>query len=283
MGAVSASDSLTNAAEKNTVKATSTIIDQGTYSWKEYGYSCYYTWKDYKYSKNYVVVNYNYKHQSKTYTGQLKIINKASAKYKNDLYVTSSGNMWEKQIRGFIGANQDASTYASNKLYSVNRQGSIKNLVVHPSIVWTDDRVDWEIVSFKLNMKTSNDYYKTQLFQPVVTIRYSSRSNIYKGADGTGIVFYFVKSKNIPAVKYRNYHYEPSEYSIEGISAGPGIFKGRVITKTYYGEWSSMIFTNMASGNYMVAAIINANGAYEEYDYTNNIKFSPNFYYKKTY
>jgi archaellum component FlaG (FlaF/FlaG flagellin family) len=148
VGAVSAAAAGSNTTLKKTisssttknvamVESTPTIIDQGTYKWtNSKGHKCSLTWKDYKYSSHNVLIKYVYKYQTKYFSGQVKLVNRESQSYSNDIYISASGNMWTKFSPGFLGGNENAVSFATRKngIYQMNRDGEWLPYLVQPKI-----------------------------------------------------------------------------------------------------------------------------------------------------
>jgi hypothetical protein len=301
-GVVSASDGNTSLKEKVSssttkkfavAKSTPTIIDKGTYRWTDSkNHKCWYTWKSYKYSAKYVVVKFNYAHQLTQYSGQMTLINKASLKYKNDIYATGTGNMWKNQWRGFIGTNEYASSYATRKtgLYQILRKGSLISYFKHPAATVLDKRDDWEVKSVTVKRLTimypTHEIYHGSFFD--ITINYGHYTRAYNPyLSGMNYIhLYLVKSTSVPLLtNYRKYPNVPKVYyPVLGSHMTYYEATNKQLTHKItftcpvcYGSSSSS--WTPPSGWYRVAAIIDRDGRDSEYDETNNVAFSAPFYY----
>lgn len=303
VGVVAAADTESNETRKKTVSSSATVkngegssslIDKGTYKWTDSGgHSCYYTWKTYKYSNHYVTTNYSYKHQGNAYTGAISFKNLKN----HNIYTQFSGNMWVKQYKYYLNTYIDASKYADIKLKEVNRKGSLIRYFKHPAGVYLDDRIDWKIDKVIVEKpyhwtKDQGDYLKVTC---TVTKNIRAGFKYPKSLYTADIHLYLVNTKNVPDLTiYRKYPNEPnpkypqmneiSQYGgwdNSGIS-GSGTAKARQISvPCLYGKCGKLTSGDYPpSGYYMIAAVIDARGDWDEWDENNNVTFSELFYYK---
>lgn len=301
VGVVAAADNGSNEIGKKKVNSSATVkngegsptlIDKGTYKWTDSeGHSCYYTWKTYKYNDHYVTTNYSYKHQGSAYSGAISFKNLKN----HNIYTQFSGNMWVKQYKYYMNIYIDASKYADIKLKEVNRKGSLIRYFKHPAGVYLDDRIDWKIdkviVEKAYGWHDTGDYLKVTC---TVTKNIRAGFKYPKSLYTADIHLYLVKTKNVPDLTiYRKYPNEPNPkypqvdeishggWENSGIS-GSGTDTASQISRPYfYGKCGKL--TSGAyppSGYYMIAAVIDAVGDYDEWDENNNVTFSALFYYK---
>lgn len=289
-GAVSAS-CVTDKSVKKIVNSTPKIIDKGIYKWTDSkGHKCYYTWKDYKYSSRSVLVIYTYKHQTKYFTGMIKLINKQSQSYNNDIYFVSTGNMWKTPFKGYYNGNRYASTYALTQLYLINRKGSLIRYFVHPTAPALDKRDDWEVKSVTVKRLTimypTHEIYYGSFFD--ITINYGRYTRAYNpNLSGLNYIhLYLVKSTSVPVLtNYRKYPNAPrvyypdlGHYMTYYEATNKQLTHTITFTCPLVHGLSGLSWTP-PSGWYRVAAIIDRDGRDNEYDETNNVAFSAPFYY----